>query len=281
MSPVTLLSAALLLAAAQPAALQQAIDLYWNGEYERTLQLLDSELDADELVEGHKYRAFSLVALERNDEVRAEFAALLELDPGHALDTALVSPKIVEQFELARQEFSARLFERGKAAYFDGRYDEAHELFEEMTKVNPSSALGAEYVQLAQERIKLEKRTAELEPEPEVPQALEVPEVPEVDPNRVYNIGGGIVEPMALRQAPARYPPWDMRNGTEGDVILRLTIGRSGAVENVEVIRSVNQRLDAEAARAARLWQYEPARLNGEPVRVYKIVSIRFTLKRP
>jgi len=135
MSPVTLLSAALLLAAAQQAALQQAIDLYWNGEYERTLQLLGSVLDANELVEGHKYRAFSLVALERNDEVRAEFTALLELDPSHALDTALVSPKIVEQFELARQDFSASLFERGKAAYFEGRYDGAYDLSE-----NPDDA---------------------------------------------------------------------------------------------------------------------------------------------
>lgn len=270
MSPAGLLSAVLLLAPAQQAALQQAIDLYWNGEYERTLQLLDSELDADERAEGHKYRAFSLVALERHDEVRAEFTALLELDPSHGLDTALVSPKIVEQFELARQEFSANLFERGKAAYFEGRYDGAYELLERMMKVNPSSALGAEYMQLARERIKLEQRTAELQPE--------VPEVPKVDPNRVYNIGGGIVEPVAVRQDPPRYPPWDMRRGTEGDVILRLTISRSGTVEDAEVIRSINQRMDAEAVRAARTWRYQPARLHGEPVRVFKVISIRFAL---
>ena len=273
MSPAALLGAALLMVAAQQPALQLAIDLYWNGEYERTLQLLDSGLDTDELVEGHKYRAFALVALERNDEVRAEFTALLELDPGHALDTALVSPKIVEQFELARQELSASLFEQGKASYFDGRYDEAHELLEKMMKVNPSSALGAEYVQLARERIELEQRTAEIEPE--VP---ETPEAPEVDPNRIYNIGGGVAEPVAVRQDPPRYPPWDMRNRTEGDVILRLTIGRSGTVEDTEVVRSINQRMDAEATRAARNWRYEPARLNGEPVRVFKVVLIRFAL---
>ncbi len=277
MSLVTLLSASLLVMAAQQAALQLAIDLYWNGEYERTLQLLDSELDTDELVEGHKYRAFSLVALERHDEVRAEFTALLELDPSHALDTALVSPKIVEQFELARQEFSASLFEQGKAAYFDGRYHEAHELLGKMMRASPSSALGAEYIQLARERIELEQRTAEIEPE--APETLETPEVPEVDPNRIYNIGGGIAEPVAVRQDPPRYPPWDMRNGTEGDVILRLTIDRNGTVENTEVIRSLNQRMDAEAARAARTWRYQPARLNDEPVRVFKVVSIRFALR--
>jgi TonB family protein len=264
------LGAALLLAAAQQVALQQAIDLYWNGEYERTLQLLGAELDADELVEGYKYRAFSLVALERNDEARAEFGALLESDPGHVLDATLVAPKIVEQFELARQELSTSLFERGKAAYFDGRYDEAYELLDKLMKVDPSSALGAEYLQLARERIDLEQRSAELEPE-----------VPELDPNRIYNIGGEILEPVAVRRDPPRYPQWDMRNGTEGDVILRLTIGRSGAVENAEVIRSVNQRLDAEAARAAKTWRYQPARLDGQPVRVYKIVSIRFALRSP
>jgi TonB family protein len=264
-----MLGAALMLAGAQQVGLQQAIDLYWNGEYERTLQLLGSELDANEAVEGHKYRSFSLVALDRNEEARAEFDALLEADPGHALDSALVSPKIVEQFELARRELAASLFERGKAAYFDGRYDEAFDTLEKLMKLDPASALGAEYLQLARERIDLEQRAADLEPE-----------VPEIDPNRVYNVGGAVVEPVAVRQDPPRYPQWDMRNGTEGEVILRLTIGRNGAVENAEVIRSVNQRMDAEAARAAKTWRYQPAQLDGQPVRAYKIVSIRFALRR-
>ena len=275
MSAGVMLVAAWLLAAAQQVTLQQAIDLYWNGEYERTLQLLGSELAADQVVEGRRYRAFSLVALGRNDEARAEFHTLLESDPSHALDSALVSPKIVEQFELARQELAASLLEQGKRAYFDGRYDEAFGLLEKLLEVDPSSLLGKEYLQLARERIDLEQRTAALEPE--VPQE---PEVPEVDPNRVYNIGGNVTEPVPVRQTPPRYPPWDVSNGTEGDVILRLTIGRDGTIESADVVRSLNQRMDAEAIRAARTWRYEPARLNGQPVRVFKIISIRFSLGR-
>ena len=275
MSAGVMLVAAWLLAAAQQVTLQQAIDLYWNGEYERTLQLLGSELAADQVVEGRRYRAFSLVALGRNDEARAEFHTLLESDPSHALDSALVSPKIVEQFELARQELAASLLEQGKTAYFDGRYDEAFGLLEKLLEVDPSSLLGKEYLQLARERIDLEQRTAALEPE--VPQE---PEVPEVDPNRVYNIGGNVTEPVPVRQTPPRYPPWDASNGTEGDVILRLTIGRDGTVEGADVVRSLNQRMDAEAIRAARTWRYEPARLNGQPVRAFKIISIRFSLGR-
>jgi len=264
-----LLGAAIVLGAAQQVALQQAIDLYWNGEYERPLQLLGSELDANEVVEGHKYRAFSLVALERNDEALAEFGALLEADPGHTLDAALVSPKIVEVFEQARQNLAASLFERGKTAYFDGRYDEAFDTLQKLMKLDPSSTLGAEYLQLARERIDIEKQTADLEPE-----------VPQVDPDRIYNVGGDVTEPVAIRQDAPRYPQWDMRNGTEGEEILRLTIGRGGAVENSEVVRSVNARLDAEAMRATRTWRYQPARLAGQPVRAYKVVAIRFALRR-
>jgi len=275
MSAGVMLVAAWLLAAAQQVTLQQAIDLYWNGEYERTLQLLGSELAADQVVEGRRYRAFSLVALGRNDEARAEFHTLLESDPSHALDSALVSPKIVEQFELARQELAASLLEQGKTAYFDGRYDEAFGLLEKLLEVDPSSLLGKEYLQLARERIDLEQRTAALEPE--VPKE---PEVPEVEPNRVYNIGGNVTEPVPVRQTPPRYPPWDVKNQTEGDVILRLTIGRDGTVESADVVRSLNQRMDAEAIRAARTWRYEPARLNGQPVGVFKIISIRFSLGR-
>jgi len=270
MSLGAILCASLLLGAAQQVALQQAIDLYWNGEYERTLQLLGSELDANEVVEGHKYRAFSLVALERNDEAMAEFGALLEADPGHTLDAALVSPKIVEVFEQARTKLSASLFERGKTAYFDGRYDEAFETLQKLMKLDPSSTLGAEYLQLARERIDIEKQTADLEPAAP----------PEVDPDRIYNVGGDVTEPVVTSQEPPRYPQWDMRNGTEGEVILRLTVGRGGAVENSEIVRSVNARMDAEAQRATRNWRYQPARLAGQPVRCYKVVAIRFALRR-
>jgi len=275
MSVLAMLGAAWLLVAAQQVTLQQAIDLYWNGEYERTLQLLGSELADDEVVEGHTYRAFSLVALGRNDEARAQFITLLESDPSHALDSTLVSPKIVEQFELARQELAASLLEQGKTAYFDGRYDEAFDLLEKLLEVDPSSMLGKEYLQLARERIDLEQRTAALEPEDP-----EVPEVPKVDPDRVYNLGGNVTEPVPVRQTPPRYPPWDASNGTEGEVIVRLTIGSDGNVESAAVVRSLNHRMDAEAIRAVRTWRYQPARLNGQPVTVVKVVSIRFSLGR-
>lgn len=275
MRVAVLLGAVWLQAAAPPATLQQAIELYWNGEYERTLQLLGPELADDEVVEGHKYRAFSLVALGRNDEARAEFVALLEADPSHVLDAALVSPKIVGQFELSRQEFGASLFEQGKAAYFDGRYDEALALLEDLLEVDPSSVLGREYVQLARERSDLERRTAALEPE-----EPDAPEEPDVDPNRVYNIGGSVTEPVVLRQSPPSYPQVEVRRRTQGEVILRLTIGRDGKVEGADLIRSLSPRLNAAAIRAARTWLYEPAQRNGQPVRVFKIVAVRFSLKR-
>jgi TonB family protein len=275
MSTVVLLAATWLLAAAQQVTLQQAIDLYWNGEYERTLQLLGAELADDEVVEGHKYRAFSFVALGRNDEARAEFVTLLESDPSHVLDAALVSPKIVEQFELSRQELAARLLEQGKTAYFDGRFDEASVLLGDLLDVDPSSVLGREYLQLARERSDLERRTAALEPE-----EADAPEEPEVDPNRVYNIGGNVTGPVVVDQPEPRYPRWELRRGTEGEVILRLTIGRDGNVESAEVIRSLNQSMDNAALRAARAWRYEPAQLDGNPVRVFKVVAVRFRLER-
>ena len=125
--------------------------------------------------------------------------------------------------------------------------------------------LGAEYLQLARERIDLEQRTADLEPE-----------APVIDPNRIYNVGGEVTDPVPVRQDPPRYPQWDLRAGTGGEVILRLTISRTGAVEAADVVRSVNPRIDAAAVRAAKNWRYQPARLGGEPVRAFKIVMIRF-----
>ncbi len=68
--------------------------------------------------------------------------------------------------------------------------------------------------------------------------------------------------PRALRpiSMPApRYPPEALRAGTSGDVLVEFTVGTSGEVTDVRVLRANPGRVfDREATNAVRRWKFEP-----------------------
>ena len=56
-----------------------------------------------------------------------------------------------------------------------------------------------------------------------------------------------------------RYPPEALRSGTAGEVLVEFTVGTSGEVTDVRVLRSNPARLfDREATNAVRRWRFEP-----------------------
>lgn len=61
-------------------------------------------------------------------------------------------------------------------------------------------------------------------------------------------------------------------------MILEATIGPTGAVTDVIVLRSVPL-LDEAAVDAVRQWQYTPTLLNGVPVPVIMTVTVNFSLR--
>jgi protein TonB len=71
------------------------------------------------------------------------------------------------------------------------------------------------------------------------------------------------------------YPSIALQAKVGGTVVLEATIGRTGVVTDVRVLRSVPL-LDAAAVAAVQQWRYEPTRLNGEPVAVLLTVTVRF-----
>ena len=64
-----------------------------------------------------------------------------------------------------------------------------------------------------------------------------------------------------LRNPPPPYPPASRRRGEEGQVILRVHVGRDGLPLHVEVAESSRHpRLDQAALQAVARWRVEPAR---------------------
>jgi TonB family protein len=67
-------------------------------------------------------------------------------------------------------------------------------------------------------------------------------------------------------------------NGVEGDVLVRFTISKTGAVVNPEIVHSSNPYLEFAALAAVRQWTFTPALKDGAPVSVVAVQPISFVL---
>ena len=61
-------------------------------------------------------------------------------------------------------------------------------------------------------------------------------------------------------------------------MILWLVVGADGLPHNLRVARSLGMGLDEKALDAVRLWRFQPATLNGQPVAVEINVEVSFRL---
>ena len=82
---------------------------------------------------------------------------------------------------------------------------------------------------------------------------------------------------MKIKDVAPKYPSVALAARAEGVVILEATIGLTGMVEDVRILRSIPL-LDAAALEAVRQWEYSPTLLNGVPVPVLITVTVNFTL---
>jgi TonB family protein len=87
-----------------------------------------------------------------------------------------------------------------------------------------------------------------------------------------------LVAPVALRKVDPKYPQNLMAENVEGEVILYAVIRSDGSVDSIEVVRGVDEQLDANAMHAFSEWKFRPAEKNGKPIALEAIVHIPFRL---
>jgi len=80
-------------------------------------------------------------------------------------------------------------------------------------------------------------------------------------------------------QRRVQYPDMARRNGIEGQVLVGALISKSGSIEKIQVIDSDNEMLNESAIRAVRETTFTPAKQNGQPVRLWVRIPIRFRLR--
>ena len=101
-----------------------------------------------------------------------------------------------------------------------------------------------------------------------LPAALAPPQV---------RVGQKVQEAMVLRRVDPVYPPLAMQARVSGVVRLSATIGKDGAVKQLQV-ESGHPLLIPAALEAVKNWVYKPTLLNGDPVEVVTQIEVSFSL---
>jgi len=82
--------------------------------------------------------------------------------------------------------------------------------------------------------------------------------------------------PSPIKKSDPRYPPTLINEHVEGEVVLYAVIRADGSVDSVELVRGLDEQLDANAMEALSQWKFRPASRQGTPVDLEAIVHIPF-----
>jgi|tagenome__1003787_1003787.scaffolds.fasta_scaffold20985682_5 TonB family protein len=84
--------------------------------------------------------------------------------------------------------------------------------------------------------------------------------------------------PVPLKKVDPKYPPALISERVEGEVILYAVIRRDGSVDSIQIVKGIDEQLDANSMSALAQWKFRPATKQGEPVELEAIVHIPFRL---
>src|SRR5688572_19993068 len=271
-----------------------ARDLYTAASYEEALAMLgrlDSErTEASDRMAANQYRAFCLLALGRMHEAERAIEAVLTVDLLFRPSDAAMSPRLRSAFATVRQRILPSIvqqeYTRAKAAFDRGDFPSAIAQFDRVLQalsdpdIGPSVALPplADLRTLAAGFRDLSVKAAAPPPAPPPP-APAVVAAPAVVPRGIF--GGtepGVSPPVTMRQT---LPPLVLDSTMRRDGVLELIIDQSGDVESAVMKTSVTPRYDISLLNAAKGWKYQPATLNGTPVKFRKTINISVKAASP
>lgn len=92
------------------------------------------------------------------------------------------------------------------------------------------------------------------------------------------HVGGDIQPPQTIKDVKPVYPAMAMAAKVQGVVLVEARIEPDGRVGDTRVLRSVPL-LDQAAIDAVRQWEFTPTLVEGRPVPVIVVLTMRFSLK--
>jgi TonB family protein len=291
-----LVAAAALLAAsvasaqapAPTASLAAARTLYASAEYGGALDMLNG-LVSDTPVGPERqaidlYRALCFVAVGNSAEASKVIEAMILADPLYRPAADDVPPRLRSAFTDARKKLLPAIVQQNyvsaKASFDKKDYDRAAKGFTQVLAGlnDPDIETAASQPPLSDLKMlatgfhDLAAKAAAPPPAPAPPVAAAPAPAAVVEAPRIYSPSDGdVVPPVTIRQA---VPPYPGRVLLEGSLVMDVIIDASGAVESAMIATPPNPVYDKLALGATKTWQYQPAMLNGKPVKFRKRIQI-------
>jgi TonB family protein len=85
--------------------------------------------------------------------------------------------------------------------------------------------------------------------------------------------------PVLVTRVDPQYPEAAKRLKAGGDVTLRVVVEANGTIGRIEVVTQAPFGMTEAAVDAVRRWTYRPARVDGQPVAVWKVIRVKFALR--
>ena len=263
--------------------LAAARELYASAAYDDALEMLNGLMPAakapDERQSIDLYRTLCLVALGRNSDADRAIEAMIMRDPLYRASIDDLSPRLRAAFGEVRKRLLPAIIQKqyadSKAAFDKKDFELAAAGFEGVLKgiADPDISALATVPPLSDLRtlatgFKDLSATSILPPAP--PPA---PVAPVRAPLKaMYSADdAGVVGPLAIQQKVPRYPAAVMKPTTG---MVELVINETGAVQSEMMRIPISPAFDQLVLTAASKWRYQPATMDGVPVKFLKRLSI-------
>ena len=278
-------------ALAQEGPLAVARDLYASARYDEALAMLNGVRQQESgnptnLRSIEQYRSLCLLALGRGAEAEAAIAVVVASDPMYQPTETEASPRVRTAFSEVRQrqlpDIARTRYASAKASFDKKDYSSAEQQFRELLRLIDDPDMGGrlgDLRMLVTGFVDLSAAAATPPPEPkpeprreEAAPPTPAPAVPDVQ--KIYTSDDEGVSPATpIRQEVPRVPV-QLVNQTRERGILDVTIDEQGRVISAVIRLSLHPIYDSQVLVAAREWRYQPATLNGRPVKFRKIIQI-------
>lgn len=286
------------------ASLSKAKELYASANYDEALSMLN-ELGTTMVAQGGGivgasseeaasvalYRVLCLVAVGRSAEVNLAIERLVSQHPLFRPPSEELSPRIRTAVSAARLRILPTLvqkrYEESRSHYDRGEFAAASAGFKwvltaladpDMANLAGQAPL-ADIKTLAGGFAGLAEK-AMMPPPPPPPVVAAAPAAapaaaratPARDLTRVFTLDDAdVTAPVIVRQNMPRFPG-SLREPASG--VLEIVVDSSGNVESARLLDPVHIQYDGLLINAAKKWQYQPATIDGIPVRYNRRIQV-------
>jgi protein TonB len=269
-----------------------ARDLYASARYDEALAVLN-DLRPESAPSAttdrrsiEQYRSLCLLALGRGTEAESAIAAVVTADPAYLPGDQDASPRVRAAFSDVRKRMLPDLvtarYGEAKQLFDRKDYAAAVSRFRQVIALVDDPDMGGRLTDLktlASGFLDLAVVASAPKPEPPKPAAAAPPPPPAAtaDPNRIYTmVDKEVVPPVVVRQDVPRLAP-AMKAQAKARGVIEVVIDEQGRVTALAIRESIHPMFDSELMARGREWRYQPAKLDGQPVKYRKMIQLNIS----